>query len=267
MPREFALLGDPVSHSLSPAIHGAAFAAWGVNARYVLRRVDRRRVPEALLEVAARGGGNVTLPHKELVAKLVDEPTGAVVETGACNCFWPTATGVAGDNTDVGGFLLALGDQAGGLAGATVLMLGAGGAARAVLHALQQVGVARVDIWNRTGSRAAALTATSDENVVALDHLPDGGGYDLIVNATRLGLSNSDPLPIDLGGGVGRSVFDLVYSPSGTAWVRHAESLGVPARDGRSMLVHQAALSLRHWFPDREPSLSAMFAAVGRERS
>ena len=263
MAREFRLLGDPVEHSLSPRIHAAAFAAWGVEDRYVLSRVSARDFARQLRAAARGGGGNVTLPHKEAAAALIDRPGEAVTATGACNCFWPDSDGgIRGDNTDVGGFVRALGEWAPELRAARVLVLGAGGAARAVIHALAGLGAGRVDLWNRTADRATVLAA-SREGVRSLERLPHSGDYDLVVNATRLGLDESDPLPIDLAGGVARRAFDLVYSSGGTAWVRHAGRLGIPARDGLSMLVYQAALSLRHWFPDREPPIEAMFDAVG----
>lgn len=263
MPREFSLLGQPVDHSLSPRIHGAAFAAWGVDDRYVLRPVQASELDQAVLDAAARGGGNVTLPHKQAVARLLDRPTDAVRATGACNCFWKTPDGhLAGDNTDVGGFIRALEDFGLELSGSEVLVLGAGGAARAVLQGLHRLGVAHVDVWGRTESRVRAMVEDTAVPAAVLGALPSVGDYLLVVNATRLGLDPSDPLPVDLSSGFGGAAFDLVYTGNGTTWVRHAAALGIPATDGLGMLVHQAALSLRRWFPDREPPVAEMFAAV-----
>jgi len=277
---EFVLLGDPVGHSLSPAIHRAAFEAWGIAVRYRLRRVEADGLAAAVREAARGGGGNVTLPHKQAVATLIEEPMPDLLETGACNCFWMTSEGrLAGDNTDVAGFLAALDELAAPGDGAApdvpaapvsdgrVLVLGAGGAARAVVVALGRLGVASVDLWNRTPENARRLVAELKRGpgsvpIRALDRRPRDGGYALVVNATRLGLDASDPLPIELEDGVAQSVFDLVYGSGGTPWVRRAAGLGIPACDGLIMLVHQAARSLQRWFPDREPRISVMLEAA-----
>ncbi|MFV1985778.1 MAG: shikimate dehydrogenase [Gemmatimonadota bacterium] len=262
MGREFVLLGDPVAHSLSPRIHAAAFDAWGVDATYRAQRVEAAGLAAAVRSAAAGGGGNVTLPYKRAVAALLEDATPDVVETGACNCFWrDRGDTLAGDNTDVGGFIRALGDLDVEVTGAAVLILGAGGAAGAVVRAVQRLGAGRVEIWNRTTARARRLAAEVAGDVIVHDRLPEEGAYDLVVNATACGLRLADPLPMDLRGGTA-AAFDLVYAPGGTPWVKHAAALGIPATDGLGMLVHQAALSLRRWFPDREPPLKEMFRAA-----
>lgn len=262
MGREFVLIGDPIAHSLSPRIHSAVFDHWDVKARYGVTRVDARDVPEALSRAAARGGGNVTLPHKRAAARCLDAPSADVVATGACNCFWGLEDGaIAGDNTDVGGFIASLPEVLADASGASVLLLGAGGAARAVVHALLGLGVSEIRVRNRTRERARLLAADFGGAVQVADE-PASRGADLLVNATRLGLEPSDPLPCDLAEtGVG-AVFDLVYAPGETPLVRAARERGIPAQDGLPMLVHQAALSLRRWFPDRDPPLDVMFRAV-----
>ena len=266
----FALLGDPVAHSVSPAIHEAAFRVMGVDATYVALRVAAGDVEAVVQRFAVCGGGNITLPHKRRVAALLERRTEDVTETGACNCFWSDSRGrLYGDNTDVGGFLATLEHLFSlDLGGARVLLLGAGGAGRAVFAACQQRGALLVDILNRTVARAEELSAEVRENgpaVRALAHESDlRPGYDLIVNATRLGLSDSDPLPLDLAGFEACAVLDLVYGLHGTRWTRHAAALGFPAADGLDMLVRQAALSLRRWFPDTEPPIPVMTAAADR---
>jgi shikimate dehydrogenase len=262
MRRDFVLIGDPVAHSLSPRIHTAVFDHWGVDAGYDVLRVDAGDLPAELSRAARRGGGNVTLPHKRMAARCLDQATADVGSTGACNCFWGLeGGGVAGDNTDVGGFTAALPDVLDDASGAGVLLLGAGGAARAVVQALLGLGVAEIRVWNRTPDRARRLAARFGGAVQVVDD-PASGPADLLVNATRLGLESSDPLPCDLSEIDVGAVFDLVYARGGTALVYAARELGLPATDGLPMLVHQAALSLRRWFPDRDPPLDVMFRAV-----
>lgn len=268
--RLFALLGWPVAHSLSPAIHGAAFRELGIDADYVCLPVREEELDGVLPAVARSGGGNVTVPHKEPAARIVDRPTEDVRRTGACNCFWAEGDEVAGDNTDVGGFRAAVEAwQEARIPGSRILLLGAGGAARAVVAACRDDGAESVEIWNRTTQRARDLVrstgdpATDSGTVLSvLESRWDAGGpYDLVVNATSLGLEPDDPLPLDLTDVEAAAVFDLVYGRDGTPWTRHAGRLGLPSRDGLEMLVRQAGLSLRRWL-DVEPPIESMLEAA-----
>jgi len=269
-PRLFALLGDPVEHSASPVIHAAAFRERGLAAVYAAVQTRPAEVEPVMRALARRGGGNVTLPHKERAARALDRPTAAVSATGACNCFWSEGGDLVGDNTDVEGFLAALeglipGD--GAASEGRVLLLGAGGGARAALHGLLEAGAVRVDVWNRTRGKARRMrkevAGDAEEVRVVGGREEIGARYDLVVNATSLGLDPDDPLPLGLEGREVGGVFDLVYGEEGTSWVRHARELGIPARDGLEMLVRQAAASLERWM-DAEPPLEAMREAARR---
>lgn len=273
----YALLGWPVEHSLSPAIHAAAFRELGIDAEYVPLPVREEELDGVLPAVARAGGGNVTVPHKEAAARIVGRPSEDVRRTGACNCFWTEGDEVAGDNTDVGGFLAAVEEwPEAHLRGGRVLLLGAGGAARAVVAACRDGAAESMDIWNRTTDRARDLVRSVGETAppggmplrVLESRWDAEGPYDLVVNATSLGLEPDDPLPLELADVQAKAVFDLVYGRNGTPWTRHADALGIPARDGLEMLVRQAGLSLRRWL-DVEPPIGAMRqaarSAVGRE--
>lgn len=269
-PRVFALLGWPVEHSLSPVIHEAAFRELGLDATYLSLPVRDEELNGALPAVARAGGGNVTVPHKEAAARLLDRPSADVRRTGACNCFWAEDGEVAGDNTDVGGFRSAVDAwPEARLRGGDFLLLGAGGAARAVVAACVDAGVESVEIWNRTTERARGLVrdarqsgsdAGTDLRVLEARWDADGP-YDLVVNATSLGLDPDDPLPLELDDVRAAAVFDLVYGEEGTPWTRHARRIGVPARDGLEMLVRQAGLSLERWL-GVAPPLGAMRRAA-----
>lgn len=269
--RRFTLLGDPVDHSVSPAIHEAAFRAIGVRATYGVRAVSAADLPAALRAAARAGGGNVTLPHKELAAEELDVAAPAVGATGACNCFWADARGrLCGDNTDVEGFAGAAEELLGeaGLVDARVLLLGAGGAARAVVVGVARRGAGRVEVLNRTPARARELArdlATRACEVVPLGS-PDRvrGPYELAVNATSLSLDPDGPSPPGPEGWEVGAALDLVYGPDETAWVRRARRLGIPAADGLGMLVRQAALSHRRWLGEVDPPMEAMMAAARR---
>lgn len=265
--RVFALLGEPVGHSLSPAIQNAALRAADRDGVYVALRCDARAMP-GLLEGLARagGGGNVTLPHKQAAAEAVDRKTGAVARTGACNTFWLEGSTVWGDNTDVEGLRRAATDLLPHpLAGRRVLLLGAGGAARAALSVLVDEAADEVVVWNRTVERAHELAERlggGRTRVVPDREALRGERFDLVLNATRLGLEPSDPLPLDPGTDVEtEALLDLVYRPGGTALVRRARELGLPANDGREMLLHQGAAAYERWWGDPAP-LAAMRKAL-----
>jgi shikimate dehydrogenase len=264
------LLGDPVEHSISPDIHEAVFARLGIDASYGTQRVGAAELPVVLRAAAEAGGGNVTLPHKEAVAALLDHRTPAVVATGACNCFWlDPEFGLAGDNTDVGGFLASLSSLSSvgptDLTGARVLLLGAGGGARAVLHGCVLQRAAEVEVWNRDPDRADRMVSAvaPDSTVRVLSNLEGvSDTYDLVVNATSIGLEPSNRVPPTWGRLQTRAAFDLVYATGGTTWTKGMTARGIPAIDGLEMLVQQAALSLRIWFADSEPPLGVMRMAA-----
>src|SRR5262245_22298309 len=260
--RVFALLGDPVAHSLSPVIQNAALQALHLDGVYVALRVTTAEVANAIRTLAhAGGGGNVTLPHKQTAAQSVEYRTAAVERTGACNTFWLDDGRVVGDNTDVSGFRHALEAFVGSVAAARVLLLGAGGAARAVVVALADAQVDTIDVIARRSVQVAELEPLAGTSTVrAIMRLAEP--YDLIVNATPLGLHHDDPLPLDPDDLEGTpAVMDLVYQPDGTRWVHAVRATGVQAVDGMEMLLQQAAESFSRWWHRAAP-LDAMRAAL-----
>lgn len=264
--RLFALLGDPASHSLSPAMHNAAFRAAGIDAVYVALRCSTAEAGLLVRALAhAGGGGNVTVPHKTRAARSVDVASPAVLATDACNTFWYENGRVIGDNTDVHGFVVAATALVGSLQGISALVIGAGGAASAVVHGLGQGGAARIAVLNRTHARAEALVAR--QTAAAAHAIRDAdvaaGVFDLVINATSLGMRANDALPLDLArvGRVG-AVLDLVCVPGATPFVAHATERGVPAADGRAMLLHQGATAFERWLGVPAP-LQVMRDALG----
>ncbi|CAN5851359.1 shikimate dehydrogenase [soil metagenome] len=255
--RLIALLGDPVRHSLSPVFQNAAIRAAGLDGIYMALRTDSESLPGLMRGIAmSGGGGNVTVPHKRLAATILDVATGAVEKTGACNTFWCEDGLLFGDNTDVAGFGEAvralLGEEP---RGARVLLIGAGGAARAVLCSLADSGASRVDVINRTPERATALAEQIDTGGMVVApisrSLPDNEtlAYDLVVNATSLGLNEGDADPVAphrLGSGT--AALDLVYRPGCTSWVKSLRARGIRATDGTEMLVQQGAAAFVRWW-------------------
>lgn len=252
MTRVIALLGDPVSHSLSPRLHGPAMAALGLDGVYVAVRTTAPGLPGLLRGIAWGGGaGNVTLPHKTLAFASVDEHTVAARETGAVNTFWLEGETIVGDNTDVSGFQTAFRRLMGDTPARSALVIGAGGAARAALVGLGGLGVSRVGIWNRTALRAQELVERFSYAVPGLIWVSErrGGAWDVIVNATSLGLQTRDPEPFPSSElPLGARILDLVYRPEETAWVLEARRRGHVAMDGGLMLVAQGEAAFRQWW-------------------
>jgi shikimate dehydrogenase len=245
------VLGFPVRHSRSPAMMNAAFAELGLEWRYLALSVPPERFTETVRALAGAGyrAANVTIPHKLAALELADELSDTARAIGAVNTLTLHAHGhIAGDNTDAGGLLDALGEPV----PATALVLGAGGAARAAAWALRETG-AEVSIWNRTAGRAEALAKE-------LGVRAGRTSAELLVNATSVGLRADDPLDglplVDA-----RVVVDLVYGDAPTPVARWAEERGARVVDGLEVLVRQGARSLAIW-TGREPPLEAMRRAV-----
>ena len=268
--RVAGVMGDPVRHSLSPVLHNAAFTALGLDWVYVAFPVPEGRAPEALAGVRALGieGLSVTMPHKGAVAAAVDRLTPVAGRLGAVNTVVREGDELVGESTDGPGFLDALRLDLGfDPAGKRCLVLGAGGAARAVVLALAQAGAAQVVVVNRTparGQEAAELAGRVGRTGAA----GEAASVELVVNATPVGMTGSGQAPGALPGGIdpsdlgpGQLVVDLVYEPRLTPLLRAAEARGATTAGGLGMLVHQAGHAFRLWTGE-EPPLAAMEAAV-----
>jgi len=256
--RVLAILGDPVGHSLSPAMHNAAIRALGLDAVYVALPVRAADVPDLIRCLTrAGGGGNVTVPHKEIAAGAVDQPSDWVRALGACNTFWGSDTGSAGDNTDVEGIQAGL--EMLEAPASTWLIAGTGGGARAAAAAAAARG-ARVAVRSRDAGRRAQFEAWVAGLGVTLGRVAES---EVLINATPLGLQPTDHLPIAVEEAPGaRVAFDMVYCPGETMWVRQMRQAGLRAADGRAMLVAQGAAAFRRWFPEEDPPTEIMRAAV-----
>ena len=260
------VIGDPVRHSLSPAIHNAAFRACGLDWVYLACEVPEGRVPEALAGASALGieGISVTMPHKAAVAAAVDELSPTARLLGAVNCVARSGDRFVGHNTDGDGFLDALAAEAGwSPEGARCAVLGAGGAARAVVLALAGAGAAEVIVVNRTGRRATEAAGLAGGRGRAAT-AGEVGDCDLIVNATPLGMAGHAGTSLPLDPALlrpGRLLVDLVYEPAETALLAAARARGLTAFNGMGMLVHQAARAFEFWTGTEAPS-AAMRAAV-----
>ncbi len=263
-----AVIGDPVRHSRSPQIHNAAFRHLGLDWVYLALPVSAGRGAAAVAAMRTLGidGLSVTMPHKADVAAAVDRRTPAVEALGACNCVYRDGDVLVGDNTDGLGFIRSLEAEAGfSLDGATIAVVGAGGAARSIIDAAARNGAARVLVINRTpagAERAAAIHPS-----VSVAEVTDLAAADIIVNATSVGMAGG-PAPDQLPFPAEfiqphHLVADIVYQPERTPLLVEAEARGAATIGGLGMLVHQAAVAFEHWTGQPAP-IEVMLDAVRR---
>ena len=252
------IIGWPVAESLSPAIHNAAFAALGLDWTYVPLAVRPGAISEGmnLLRQLGIEGANVTMPHKRAVVPMLDRLEADAAALDAVNTIVREGDAFVGHNTDGRGFLAAVADEAAfEPAGKTAVVLGAGGAARAVAVALAQAGASVRVSARRAGQASEVAALTPGIDVAAWG---ESASTDLVVNATP----SREGLPLDsLGFAPGVLAVDLIYLPPMTEFVRFAREAGARAFDGLGMLVHQAALSFRLW-TKLDPPLDVMAEAA-----
>jgi len=263
------VIGWPIGHSRSPLIHNYWIKQHGLDAEYRREAVPPDQFADFLAHLAERGyvGANVTVPHKE-AALALSEPDDRAKAVGAANTLWLDDGHLRSTNTDVEGFIANLDATAPGWDRglSSALVLGAGGAARAVVFGLLDRGVGHLRLANRTAERAAALRAQFGERVEPVrwsdvDGLLAGAG--LLVNTTSLGMAGQPPLPIDLARlAAGAVVADLVYAPLETALLAAARACGLRAVDGLGMLLHQAVGGFQRWFGVRPHVTEALRAQV-----
>ncbi len=263
-----ALIGTPVEHSLSPAIHQAAFDAAGVDWTYAAFDVAAGRAADALAAVRVLGiaGLSVTMPHKHDVAAAVDRLDPAAAALQAVNTVSWDGDELVGSSTDGAGFVASLLEVGVDVADARVAVIGAGGAARSVIDALGRAGAASIRVINRTIDRAESASLLSP--VASVGDAADVARANVVVNTTSLGMgidpsdATAGDLPCDPGLlGPEHVAVDLVYHPLRTAWMLRVEANGARVVDGLGMLIHQAALQQLAWI-GRLPDVTVMRRAA-----
>jgi len=259
------VVGDPVEHSVSPVVHNAAFGALGLDWVYVAFPVPAGRGQAAVAAVADLGirGLSVTMPHKAAAALACHRLTPVAELLGAANTVTNLAGVLVGDSTDGPGFIDSLAEHGWSAEGKRCLVLGAGGAARAVVLALAQAGAKSVAVVARRPEQALAAAALAGA-AGSTGQVADAGEADLVVNATPVGMAGDD-LPFGLDPGLlgpGQFVADLIYAPAVTPLLAAARERGAATTNGLGMLVHQAARQFRAWTGQEAPVETMSAAAV-----
>jgi shikimate dehydrogenase len=256
------VIGHPVTHSLSPLMHNAAIAALGLDYVYVALPIAPERLGEGLAGLAAIGvvGFNITIPHKQTVMTYLAEVSDLARAIGAVNTVWQTPNGWHGTNTDVAGFIAPLQAMGRDWAEASVVCLGNGGAARAVVAGAHQLGCRSIQVFGRSPEKLAQFQHSWQSSPIgdklsvhALGDLASAiATADLIVNTTPIGMQpNVDASPLSpaetLAIRSGTIVYDLIYVPRPTQLLQQAQSQGAIVVDGLEMLVQQGAAALQIW--------------------
>lgn len=246
------IFGHPVGHTLSPAMHNAAFRSLGLNMCYIAFDVLPKDLPDAVKAVKSLNllGVNITVPHKENVIPLLDDVNAEAKFMGAVNTVVNSEGKLTGYNTDGLGFMSSLAEAEISSDGKTILIIGGGGASRAISYYLSRGKATDLLLYDIDRSKvkklADDLNISSDNKVSLLDDIENIGKPDIIINATPLGLNNEDPLPLDPGHLNSETVvYDLVYK--NTKFLREAKKKGAKTLDGSGMLLWQGVEAFRLW--------------------
>ncbi len=274
--KKIGLIGWPISHSLSPAMHNAAFAALGLDYHYSLLPTKSDELEALLTNFRANGfvGGNITMPHKQVIMDHLDEISNDARTIGAVNTIHVRDGKMIGHNTDHIGFLNALIQVGNNPKGMRVVMLGAGGAARAAIFALAGAGAAQITVINRTVPRGEKLTDEMARvfpecrltfqplGTETLQTVPND--VDLVVNATSVGMEPQSGLsvwPDEIPIPTNAIYYDVIYKPAQTYFLQRAKAAGRPTLNGVGMIVLQGVVGFKIW-TGQEPPVEIMWQSV-----
>jgi len=259
MVKTFAVIGDPIEHSLSPSIHNAAFKALGLDCTYIAYRIPRGELREGIesLRQIKISGFNVTIPHKIEMMQYLDEASPECKTIGATNTISNENGRFVGYNTDMDGFLEPIKKRNIGISGESVLILGSGGAARAIVAGFAKEKAKKITIANRTENKAQELAKFASSLGTESDHTTlnnvDTSKYRFIINATSVGLKN-EPSPISTNSiNSNHVVYDIIYMPMNTDLITRSKENSATVVYGYEMLLGQAALAFQIWHKTQAP--------------
>jgi len=276
--KTYCIIGDPIDHSLSPAIYNAAFTTLGLNCSYIAFRVQESQLKNSMdsLRAINIGGFNVTMPHKVAVLNYVDRYDKTVEKVGAANTVNNEGGKLYAYNTDVVGFIEPLHQRMIDLSGYEVLILGAGGAARAVAVALsQEKGVSKINIFNRDIDRSTNLANIINKLGIETSIISENDMQkiafrsNLIINTTPLGMKNEQSMIKSSSISKESIVYDIVYKPIETKLLENAKTAGAQVIYGYEMLLEQAIASFKIWFridPPIESMKKVLFGMFGEPK-
>ena len=246
--KEYLVIGNPITHSLSPELHNYWIKENGINGIYNKRQLNEKDLKEFFLKIKNKeiNGANITIPFKKDVISYLDQLSLEAEKTQSVNTVYLKNDKIIGHNTDINGFELAIKDVNYDVEGKKVLILGAGGVVPSVIFALYKMRALSVTISNRTKTKAENLkTLFNDLKIIDWDEVSD---FDMIINATSIGLKEEDKLNLDFSKFQNSEFFyDVIYNPKETNFLRDGKSLGKKTENGKKMFIYQAAKAFKIW--------------------
>ena len=246
--KKYLVIGNPIEHSLSPKLHNHWIKENKINAIYDKKQLNESDIKGIVAEVknGKIDGINVTIPFKKSVIPFLDELTPLADEVKSINTIFKKDNKVIGDNTDIGGFENGLKHINYDVKNKKVFILGAGGVVPSIILALKKLGVSKISLSNRTKEKAEVLKKNfSDLEIIDWGKNTD---FDMIINATSLGLKNDDQIRLDFNKTVSNKLFyDVIYNPSKTNFLLEGEKLGNKIENGKMMFIYQAQLAFKIW--------------------
>jgi len=246
--KKYLVIGNPIDHSLSPKIHNYWIKQNNINAVYKKKKLDENDIEEIITEVKSGkiDGINVTVPFKKSVIPFLDGLTSLADEVNSVNTIYKKGDKVIGDKTDIGGFENSLRNINYNVQNKKVFILGAGGVVPSIIVALKKLGVSKISLSNRTKEKAEDLKKFyPDLEILSWGENTD---FDMIINATSLGLKNNDEIKLDFNKiGLNKLFYDVIYNPSKTNFLLEGEKSGNKIKNGKMMFIYQAQLAFKIW--------------------
>ena len=245
--RKYFVIGNPIDHSLSPILHNRWLKENNINATYDRKKIDKEDIQSIISEIKQKKihGINVTVPFKKTVIPYLDKLSSEAERTQSVNTIILSNNNLIGHNTDIYGFTKAINDLNFNIEGKKIFVLGAGGVVPSIIFALDRMNVGEIVISNRTRQKADDLkTQFKNIKIINWGNLPD---FDVIINATSLGLNN-ETINLDFSNAGGKKLFyDVIYNPSLTNFLKIGKKLGNRSENGKSMFVYQASQAFKLW--------------------
>tara|TARA_B100000029_G_scaffold363016_1_gene356065 strand:- start:5862 stop:6644 length:783 start_codon:yes stop_codon:yes gene_type:complete len=246
--KKYFVIGNPIKHSLSPKLHNHWIKENNIDATYYKKELEEKGIEEIIKEIKNNkiNGINVTVPFKKSVIPFLDQLTSCASETQSVNTIFKKDNEIIGDNTDIAGFEKGLKHINYNAVGKKIFILGAGGVAPSIILGLKRLGAEKITLSNRTKEKAEYL-----KKIFPYLEIIDWGkmiDFDMIINATSLGLSSNDRIKLDLSKiGTNKLFYDVIYNPNKTNFLLEGKKLGNKIENGKMMFIYQAQLSFKIW--------------------
>ena len=254
--KKYLVIGNPVEHSLSPKLHSYWIKKYNIDAVYEKKKLNSDNLKELILEIRKKKiyGANVTVPFKKEIITYLDKLSSEAKSTQSVNTLYLDNDKVIGHNTDIDGFKMAIEQTKFLLANKKIFILGAGGVVPSIIYALKKMNVSQITISNRTKNKAENLkNLFNDIKIVNWGEITD---FDMIINATSLGLNKNDMIDIDLPKfDKGKLFYDVIYNPKETNFLKNAKIYKNYTENGKKMFIYQAALAFKIWH-DVDPDIN-----------